>query len=327
MWHASCIDRRVHLLRTSSLGIGFVLAFGLTNLAFVPPAGAAPADADARDLARALADQGADAYAERDYHRAQVLLARAYDLVPAPTIALFEARTLMQLGRWLEARAAYQRAAETKLAPNAPEPFRDAADTARTELAALLARLPRVRVMVDPDTISDADFEVRLDGRKLEKRELGAPITVDPGTHRVEVSGDEIARAPVEFHVAAGEAKVVAIEGALRAEREPKRTWAFVGLGVGAAGLLTGVTAGVIALNARDDAKRLCEDDVCAERGPERDALDRFRTYRTVSTVGYVLGAVGAGAGVALLVLSDETSKREVELRAGINEVQLEGRW
>jgi hypothetical protein len=317
-----------HRPRAFRRGIGVAIALGLAGLSWVEPVSATQASTtDARELARALADQGADAYAERDYHRAQVLFARAYDLVRAPTIALFEARTLMQLGRWLEARAAYQRAAEAKLEPDAPQPFRDAASTARTELATLTPRLPRVRVRVDADTAAEPGFEVWLDGRRLGKHELESSIAVDPGAHRVEVRGDEVARAPIEFQLAAGEAKVVAIDGLLRAERDPKRTWAFVGLGVGAAGLITGVTAGVISLNARDDAKRLCDGNTCPTSGPGRDALDRFRTYRTISTVGYVLGAIGGGAGVTLLVLSDDESKRELELSAGLDRIRLEGRW
>jgi hypothetical protein len=309
-------------------GIGVAIALGLAGLSWVEPVSATQAaTTDARELARALADQGADAYAERDYQRAQVLFARAYDLVRAPTIALFEARTLMQLGRWLEARSAYRRAAEAKLAADAPEPFRDAASTARTELATLTPRLPLVRVRVDPDAASEPGFEVWLDGRRLEKHELGSNIAVDPGVHRVEVRGDEVARPPVEFRLAAGETRVVALAGLLRAERDPRRTWAFVGLGAGAAGLLTGVTAGVISLNARDDAKRLCDGNTCPPSGPGRDALDRFRTYRTISTVGYVLGAIGGGAGITLLVLSDDEAKREVELSAGLDRILLEGRW
>jgi hypothetical protein len=67
---------------------GCVLSVGLSGAARAQPADVV------QESARALADEGANAYAAHDDERALALFQRAYMLVPAPTIALFEARTL-----------------------------------------------------------------------------------------------------------------------------------------------------------------------------------------------------------------------------------------
>src|SRR5687768_12794928 len=76
--------------------------------------------------AKAMADAGADAYARGSFAQAHELFVKAYGLVPAPTIALFEARALVQLKRLVEARAAYERASSTALAADAPDAFQHA---------------------------------------------------------------------------------------------------------------------------------------------------------------------------------------------------------
>ena len=99
-----------------NLGRAVCFALALQNFSWAAWAQASPeSDATARDLARSLADQGANAYAQEDYAHAQVLFARAYGLVPAPTIALLEARALVKLGRWIEATRTYRRASEAQL--------------------------------------------------------------------------------------------------------------------------------------------------------------------------------------------------------------------
>lgn len=280
----------------------------------------------ARDLARALADQGADAYAREDYAHAQLLFARAYGLVPAPTIALLEARALVKLGRWVDATGAYRRASEARLPADAPAPFREAARTAAAELAELTPRIPRIRLRFGADIRSDS-ASVLLDGRRLPQSELGGFISVDPGAHRVALRGRDVDTAPLEFTLEAAQTRVVTVDARRMPAADPKPTLAYVSFGVGAAGLITGVTAGVISLNARADAERLCEAGTCAPGGPGHDALDRFRNFRAISTVGYALGVVGVGAGIGLLVFRDETSRREIGLSATMDELRLGGTW
>lgn len=309
-------------------GVWFTLA--LASFSWSAPALASPeSEATARELARALADQGANAYAQADYAHAQLLFARAYELVPAPTIALLEARALVKLGRWAEAARIYRRAAQAELPEDAPRPFRDAAHAAAAELAELTPRIPRLRLRFEGDVATDPGVEVVLDGRRLPRRDLGDFIEVDPGSHRIELRGSYVNTAPIEITLQPGQTKIIAIgeRSKPRLDPDPGRTMVYVSFGLGAAGLVTGVTTGIISLNARADAQRWCEAGTCAPDGPGREALDRFRDFRAISTIGYVIGAVGVGAGIGLLVFRDDTSRREIGLSATLDQLRLGGKW
>jgi hypothetical protein len=292
------------------------------------PALAAPTESgDARELARALADEGANAYAEADYQRALALFGRAYELVAAPTIALLEARTLVRLGRWVEARAAYLRAAGANLTPDSPPPFREATRTAIAELAALTPRIPRVEVELSADSKRYPALSVWLDDRRLSDEQLRRFVYVDPGRHSVELRGPGVKPAPVAFVLGEGQLKVVPIEVHSEPVADPQRTWGYVSLGTGAVGLVAGVTTGVLALNAHAEAERECPNNVCERGGAGEAALERFRTFRAISTVGYVLGAVGVGAGVSLLVFRPSESGPQLTVRTSFRDVSVEGRW
>lgn len=315
------------LRQRRNLGRAVCFTLALSSFSWAAPAQASPeSEATARELARSLADQGANAYAQEDYAHAQLLFSRAYGLVPAPTIALLEARALVKLGRWVDATHAYRRASEAQLGPDAPAPFREATRTAAAELAELTPRVPRIRLRFGAGTSADA-VEILLDGRRLTPRQLGGFIPVDPGAHRVELRGRDVDTAPLEFKLDAAQTRVVNLDARRKPAEDAKPTLAYVSFGIGAAGLVTGVTAGVISLNARSDAERLCEAGTCAPDGPGRDALDRFRNFRAISTVGYALGVVGVSAGVGLLVFRDETSRREIGLSATMDELRLGGTW
>jgi hypothetical protein len=63
------------------------------------------------------------------------------------------------------------------------------------------------------------------------------------------------------------------------------------------------------ASSKHDSLKKHCPDGACPP--PYHSELDEFRSLRTVSTIGYVVGAVGLGAGAVLLLTakdSDDTA-------------------
>lgn len=51
-------------------------------------------------------------------------------------------------------------------------------------------------------------------------------------------------------------------------------------------------------------AKRECPDHACVEGSAGWDTVQSFRTLRTVSTVGYIVGGVGLAAGTTLFLLA-----------------------
>ncbi len=65
-------------------------------------------DSVTRTTARDLALQGSEAFDHGQYQVALDLFQRAGELVRAPTISLMQARSLSQLGRWVEAMDAYE---------------------------------------------------------------------------------------------------------------------------------------------------------------------------------------------------------------------------
>jgi hypothetical protein len=279
----------------------------------------APTD-PTRQQAKVLADAGADAYARGNFAQAHELFVKAYALVPAPTIALFEARSLVRMDRWVEARAAYERASSAAVGSDAPEAFRHAVSDARTELVALDRRIPRYQV-VDDGSASAAHGRVFVDGQLLPRSSIGASVLADPGVHELRLGDAQDASRRVRFELREGETKIVRIDAS--SSPDPMRTWGFVSLGVGAAGLVVGVSAGLVALDAHRDAERSCPNEACLHGSSGAAALERFEDYRTVSTVGYALGAVGVATGTAL-VLGSDASKPRVAVTSSFRHVSVE---
>jgi len=223
--------------------------------------------------------------------------------------------------RLMHARAAYERAASTALAPDAPAAFRDATKDARAELALLNRRLPRFKVILTAGSGEAPGSRMLIDGQPLPARSIGTWVQAEPGIHEVRIDDSNGERTVSSFELREGEAKTVRVD-------EPgtsgQRGWAFASFGVGAAGLAVGISTGLVALDAHRDAERGCPDGRCASGTAGAEALERFETYRTISTVGYVVGAVGVGAGTVILLTSPEPSKPRVALTAAVNAIELE---
>lgn len=72
-------------------------------------------------------------------------------------------------------------------------------------------------------------------------------------------------------------------------------------------------------------------DDACANKvcpASQQDTIDSGKTMATVSTVGFVVGAVGLGLGSVLLLTSPSaspTAKRRVEPQIGLGSIGLRG--
>ena len=78
--------------------------------------------------------------------------------------------------------------------------------------------------------------------------------------------------------------------------------------GVGIAGAVVGGVAGVMTLQKKSIANDECDDalKICSAEG--KDANDAGRTLGAISTVGFVVGALGLGAG-AYFLLTDPGGK------------------
>src|SRR5204862_8115848 len=78
------------------------------------------------------------------------------------------------------------------------------------------------------------------------------------------------------------------------------RALGWTGVAVGGAGLAVGVAAGIAAAGRQSDLEGECSGPRCPSSA--QHDIDAYRTLRTVSTIGYVTGAIAAGVGVTLLI-------------------------
>ena len=288
----------------------------------------AEVDEETRTVVRRMAEDGAAQYDAGEYEKARDLFHRANAAYPAPTLVLWEARSLVKLGRLVEAEEKYATVERYPLRVDDPEAFRVAVREAREETENLRRRIPTLTITVGGEEAKDPSAEVRIDDRVVNPALLGYPNPIDPGDHKVSlwVSGEEVAhvtvsvdereQVPIELRSSPPEplapppAPEPLAPPPLATTPPPatprdrhlgvRRTLGWIGLGVGIAGVGTGTVAGVIATRKHSVLKEHCPNDECP---PEyHDDLNAFRSLRTVSTVGYTVGLIGVAGGVGLLL-------------------------
>ena len=91
-----------------------------------------------------------------------------------------------------------------------------------------------------------------------------------------------------------------------------QRTWGWVVLGVGAAGLLTGAVTGIVVMS-NSSLRNDCPNGGCP--ASKSGSVDTYNLMRNVSTTGFIVGSVGAAVGVTLLLW---TPKHESETRMAL---------
>ncbi|HTV22439.1 MAG TPA: tetratricopeptide repeat protein [Polyangiaceae bacterium] len=303
-----------------------MLCASAVALALVAPAGNAWAqtasagpDSANLDVARSVAVSGREAFNAGDYETALSLFRKAYELYPAPTVVLYEARTLEKMGRLIEAVEAYSRTTRTAVPTGAPAQFAEAIAAARTEGEELRTRIPALAIEVRGTRADDPQLSVTINGRAIGATQLAQAQSLNPGTYHIagSVGGERETSADVTLvpgqtrrvvlnltprpaDPLATEAAIAAPVGVEPAPRHGPPLLAYVAGGVGVAGVGAGVLAGVLANKKYDEAERACEDHRCPAGSPGLDAVDAFRTWRMVSSVSYGVGAAGIAAGVVL---------------------------
>ncbi|MEZ4311890.1 MAG: hypothetical protein R3F14_27995 [Polyangiaceae bacterium] len=121
-------------------------------LARPPQSGAPPSQAEAAtlDAARKIAEEGLTLYDSARYAEALDRFDRAAALVQAPTMGLMAARSLVKLGRLVEASARYASVTEMPLAPGASDAFKQALTDAAAERKSLTPRIPTLTLTLPP---------------------------------------------------------------------------------------------------------------------------------------------------------------------------------
>ncbi|HEY3494972.1 MAG TPA: hypothetical protein VGK73_09815 [Polyangiaceae bacterium] len=304
----------------------------LVALALSAPRLASAQDSQAENVAaaRSLGRQGVQLAEAGQCKEAIEKLSRAESLFHAPTILGRLGECQVNVGQIVLGTENLNRVVREQLAPNAPAAFRDAQERAKGVLAAALPRIGRLTVEVEP---KDAQATVTVSGTPVPQALIGVERPTDPGTHEVVASAPGYLPAKASVELAEGGIQTVA----LKLERDPNaavtpppppppppgphdtrpppkgehassgnKTLAYVLLGVGGAGIVTGSITGVLALGKKSDLD--CPNKECS--GAAADDLDTANTMATISTIGFGVGLASAAVGTVLLIVGSGGSEK-----------------
>jgi tetratricopeptide (TPR) repeat protein len=98
--------------------------------------------------ARAKGEEGLALFAAKQFNSAYAAFAKADQLYHAPTLTLYQARCMRELGRLIDARRLYTKVVQESLTSTVPVQFRKAQESARSELSQIAPRIPVLRIKV-----------------------------------------------------------------------------------------------------------------------------------------------------------------------------------
>jgi hypothetical protein len=298
-------------------------------------------DESARAAARQVGNEGLQAYNQGQYGVALEKLNRAYAVVQAPTIGLWIARAMVQLGQLVEGAERYLEVTRIEIVGGDVELQKEAKRVAAEEREALLPRIPQLKVLVEgvpPDQVS-----VQLDGQDVPIALLGLERPVNPGVRRVEGRfGEQVVTE--EATLAEGETKTMTLIFTAPPAVEPEspravsatapataatspaqspaddtrlgpmpgtrqRILGWLSTSIGGAGLAVWGVTGAMLLAKRNelDSSDECVNQAC---GPAKhDTVEDLNALRPVSTLGFVVGGVGLATGLTLLLTAPDNNE------------------
>jgi len=304
-----------------------LLLNGVPGLAEGPPDAA-----EDKTVAQDLLAQGNQLLGEGEGTAALEKFQAAYARYPSPKILINIGTTLRQLGRSVDAAAAY----DSYLHDPRAEPARSA--DIRRILGEIDAILGRIRIEARDSAVS-----VRLDGKPIQAFTSGVSLRVEPGEHTVVAEQKGFPPVVQAVKVVARQEQVITIVFKVpevkrvfvdRVVAGTQRTVAL-GLGsLGAAGLVAGAVAGIVA-KARDSAadSHCLSNGPCDARGVELGTS--AQTSATVSTIAFAAGAGLLATGVVLFVTSPSARRpaprglgpQRVTVAFGGSSLRIGGAW
>jgi hypothetical protein len=302
-----------------------------------------------KETARELFRDGDEKFRAGDYEGALKSFVAADDLMRLPTTGIERGRTLLKLGKLLEASEVLQRVTRIPRAPDEIDVQQQARDEAQRLIDEVRDRIPSMQVVIIGVPEQTAVM-MTVDGVEVPKSAQGFPQKVNPGKHVIRVTAPGFK--PHERTVDLTDASTKQIEIEMEASAgsgTPLDPWSegadegagsgvngydvlmWSGFAVAAIGLGVGSVTGVMTLSTVADLEEdprcdgaICDPSVQAE-------LDEADTVALVSTVAFVLGGVGLAAGVAGLIggLYDTDPSAEASVRPllGPGFVGVDGRF
>lgn len=279
--------------------------------------------------AEALFQEGKALLEAADYDKACPKLEASQALDPGIGTLLYLGECYAKVGKTASAWATFKEAASRARAESQTE----RQTVAQQRAAELEAKLSRLSINVAPEIRRIEGLEVRLNGTVVPEATWGTLVPVDPGTQTVEATapGYEPWKTSIDIQTGPAESTVdvpalVALEtpeppqddtAALVAPApapvgaEPPRsasagrTVGYVLGGAGIVGLAVGSVFGLNAISKNNESQDNCRtQSLCTAYGLElrQDARDAA----TISTIGFVGGAILLGSGITFLVLSPD---------------------
>jgi hypothetical protein len=199
---------------------------------------------------------------------------------------------------------------------------------ARERMDELSQRVTRLSIQLSQPA---DEVVVTLNARRLEASELGVAAPIDAGSAELRIAGRgfepwsqtltipadgstlRVVAPRLQQHQAAP--PVVASPAPVADKPSPMRRNAmWSSFAVGGLGVALGSYLGISAISARSDSKPHCQGNTCDQIGV--DARDRALDRARWSTVGFTVAAIGAGAGVALLLTDHSPAEQTARLSA-----------
>jgi hypothetical protein len=273
-------------------------------------------DESAREAARTLANEAKQDFDEGRFEEAGRKFQRAYEVAKVPMFALWAARALARRGQPVAACEFYRQAVE--LTPNdfwAGSTQQQAQADAGKELIELQPRIPQLRIRVEG--VAANEVEVAIDDVKIASALIGIDLPTDPGQrHIVGRRGAQTLEQTIDFGWGEHKEAVLTFKAEVPPPPPPppppkthQRTWGWVAVAVGGAGLLTGAVTGIVV--ASDSGLRSdCPHGTCNSSKVTSSTVSTYNLLRNLSTAGFIVGGVSAAVGVTLLLW---TPKRESE--------------
>jgi hypothetical protein len=311
---------------------GASLLGALLALGTVAPV-AAEDQAENVAAARSLGIQGVQLADSGKCKEAIEKLERAESLYHAPTILGRLGECQVNVGQIVLGSENLNRVVREQLPANAPKAFKDAQERARKALEAALPRIGHLTVSIQVEP-KDTPVSVTVSGAAVPPALLGVERPTDPGTHEVVASADGYlpAKTSVDLTEGGRQSITLTLSPDPNAPKPPaaapptaaaplvpvappppaattrggNNTLAFVLLGVGGAGIITGGVTGMLAISKKSDLD--CPEKRCS--GKDADELDSAKTLALVSTIGFGAGILSAGIGTVLLLTSSGSTEQ-----------------
>jgi len=294
--------------------------------------GAPPPTAHAADPAAAveLFEQGEDAMARGKYEQACASFEQAWKLARAGRPLKRWAECETARGRFVLALELYAQLREFATDDASRSVIDEAAADLRTKVGQLrIERLPG----------APADLSVDVDGQVVTEDTL----LLDPGPHRVRVTGADAPTQFEEIHIKPGQDAVIRVPldgesgapapaaGAPPTPDEPSdglsnvQVAGVVVLGVGVAAGVGAAITGVMILDRKATADDGCDANRANCNEEARAAADSGESLLIPNAILFGVAAVGVLGGVALLVFGGDDQPEEAAVVVSPSSIQLRG--